>query len=171
LHSVWCLYGCQNGSLLAVSSISVTARNHKEACQESREPAECHAWPGNPGSGEMNDLGCRPDAAASCVRPTAPVQWFNIIDVVPLVGCTCNLTLFFPAFPLSLNNIWFITLWVPINIFIWVSALLTRLSQVNNYKQLISVVEQTPSHRRLGLSQTRILFLCWNTWQLSFLYI
>jgi hypothetical protein len=49
-------------------SISGTARNHKEPCQESRdpgEPAECHAWPGNPGSDVMNELGCCDDAAAS----------------------------------------------------------------------------------------------------------
>jgi hypothetical protein len=63
--------------LLAVSSISGTARNHKEPCQESREPgepAECRAWPGNPGSGVMNELGRCHDAAASCVRPTSPVS-------------------------------------------------------------------------------------------------
>jgi hypothetical protein len=57
-------------------SISGAAINHKEPCKESREPdepVECHAWPGNPGSGVMNELGHCHDAAASCVRPTAPV--------------------------------------------------------------------------------------------------
>jgi hypothetical protein len=39
---------------------------------EPGEPAECRAWPGNPGSGVMNELGSYHDAAASCVRPTVP---------------------------------------------------------------------------------------------------
>jgi hypothetical protein len=58
-----------------VSSISGTARNHKEPCQENREPgqpSECHAWQEDPGSGVMNELGRCHDAAASCVHPTAP---------------------------------------------------------------------------------------------------
>jgi hypothetical protein len=59
-----------------VSSISGTARNHKEPCQESREPGEfveCRAWLGNPGSGVMIELGHCHDAASSCMHPTAPV--------------------------------------------------------------------------------------------------
>jgi hypothetical protein len=51
-----------------VFSISGTARNHKEPCKESREPgepAECRAWPGNPGLGVKNELGHCHDAAAS----------------------------------------------------------------------------------------------------------
>jgi hypothetical protein len=42
-----------------VSSILGTAGNHKEPCQERREPGEpveCPAWPGNPGSGVINEL-------------------------------------------------------------------------------------------------------------------
>jgi hypothetical protein len=58
------------------SSIWGTTKNHKEPCLESREPGEqveCHVWPGNSGSGVMNEQGHCHDPTANCVRRTGPV--------------------------------------------------------------------------------------------------
>jgi hypothetical protein len=59
------------------SSILKTTRNHKKPCLESREPGEqleCHVWPGNSGSGVMNEPGHCHDAIANFLRPTGPVS-------------------------------------------------------------------------------------------------
>jgi hypothetical protein len=60
-----------------MSSALGTARNHKEPCQKSKEPGEAMEycdWPGNPGRCVINELGRCHNAAASCVRSTAPVS-------------------------------------------------------------------------------------------------